>query len=1020
MKNLSSKRGSALLIVLGMLSFVVVSAVAFATYMRYARLPSSYLRRTSASRLLVKAALAEAIEMIDASIGNNPYPGVGDKPFAYPRGVDSQGETINRNWWRDRVFVGTNEEIEPLETVATLNMEALAYVPPPFINDIRYWSRRSLTATWQTMSFDAGRYAFTALDVSDCFDVNRLQAGAGRDSSDLGRISLAHCFENADHTDYVIDPTQWDQFMANYIDPSGVKVPLVSVADLNLAIADKRPRNIESPFVKYVQTTGGNAKFVTDNTDGDPKVEMLRNMCFVTDSYVVADTNDTDLIDITLAENQPFDGLTAGKASSDKEDANEDDVDKILQNKSNFISDLSGYISPFAMIQLYDYLDRDSVPVSLAFPTVERTPMVTGVAVQPLGPVFAKVTPQAPVVLTSEKDPMSGQTTPKTRARVATLELSGKLGIVTGLVYPFKYDRGKHPTFKVQAGATIAFVPQGSANSSLRLPNAKKPAVFPTIKDWNNSKQVKIEKFAGEAIGPVLTLFSEQKTITYPKNVTEESQAVLNDIALQLDINEVFKTDISVPDGPAQNGTFCVIETLDKEGKVVGTDWQYTPFVAANAALNGTVKFDTAETYVPVMQVWVRVVDDKGHTVDLVPACTADDEKPSKMLGQVATSSGTRGALRFSLNSSETPGLKVDDAFMTAAQPLMMNVDSVAPAAYMADDPRFNYAPENLIKLDTMPGAFQQAWLAQQRSENRDGDIFMTTSDAGYLQSAWELTNLISLDGTGKFVSQAKAGALNGADGSPRTDFASTPANAAMWRSCASSAAYDQIKEDLLITSGTKGFRINPNTRDINILMSALANAPMDWWAASTNDVNDSVKKSIITKSKTDKNRNILDFDKSLDYTFSEMGASAPMKHGKRKNGVAEDKSLMKLAEKLMTEFANAGRSGREWDEAFDNLDWDSPDRIAGVDFDIPLHAVDRRFLHGFWRECFDNRQQLFLVFVRAEPMMMGGGGLGQTPPQLGARAVALVWRDPKATKADVGGQPRPHRMRVLFYRQLD
>ena len=59
---MKKRNGSALLIVLGMLAFMIVSAVAFAAYMRFARLPSSYLRRTSASRLLAKAALARVVE----------------------------------------------------------------------------------------------------------------------------------------------------------------------------------------------------------------------------------------------------------------------------------------------------------------------------------------------------------------------------------------------------------------------------------------------------------------------------------------------------------------------------------------------------------------------------------------------------------------------------------------------------------------------------------------------------------------------------------------------------------------------------------------------------------------------------------------------------------------------------------------------------------------------------------------------------------------------------------------------
>ena len=49
--SIRARRGSALLIVLGMISFMVISAVAFSAYMRYSRLPSSFLRRSSSSRL---------------------------------------------------------------------------------------------------------------------------------------------------------------------------------------------------------------------------------------------------------------------------------------------------------------------------------------------------------------------------------------------------------------------------------------------------------------------------------------------------------------------------------------------------------------------------------------------------------------------------------------------------------------------------------------------------------------------------------------------------------------------------------------------------------------------------------------------------------------------------------------------------------------------------------------------------------------------------------------------------------
>ena len=89
---------------------------------------------------------------------------------------------------------------------------------------------------------------------------------------------------------------------------------------------------------------------------------------------------------------------------------------------------------------------------------------------------------------------------------------------------------------------------------------------------------------------------------------------------------------------------------------------------------------------------------------------------------------------------------------------------------------------------------------------------------------------------------------------------------------------------------------------------------------------------------------------------------------------------------------------------------------------------IDRMFLHSYWRDCFANRQQLFLIFVRAESTALGGTGEG-TPAQQGGRAVALVWRSPEAPKQDdvyeqdnnlYQGQRHPHKMRILFYRQFD
>ena len=82
----------------------------------------------------------------------------------------------------------------------------------------------------------------------------------------------------------------------------------------------------------------------------------------------------------------------------------------------------------------------------------------------------------------------------------------------------------------------------------------------------------------------------------------------------------------------------------------------------------------------------------------------------------------------------------------------------------------------------------------------------------------------------------------------------------------------------------------------------------------------------------------------------------------------------------------------------------------------VKFWGVDKKFLYGFWKDCFAVKQQLFLVFVRTEPMMMGSGSTTLSPPQLGGRAMALVWRDPAKT----GDDEIPHKTRVLFYRQFE
>lgn len=1025
MKRFAARRGSALLIVLGMIAFMVISAVAFSAYMRSSRLPSSYLRRSSASRLLVKAALAEAIEEIDVAIGNNPHPGVGSNQYKLPR-VTTDGEEgalANRNLWAERVYIGSTNLsstvlsenfASPDNTISVLNVEALAYIPPPLINEVRYYSRRSNAATWHDMSFDAGRYAFCAVDVSDYFDVNVVTAGsgfdggserdipAGRNSSDTGRITLAHSFENSSHTGYgTVKPADWDKFMDEYVTAGGAsasdKVPLISVADLNLAIHEKKPGGMESPFGKYAEQ---GASFVQSETGND--AELMRGETFVTDSLFSATTNSPDRVfDISNAKYQPFSGFP-----SDRDDANEVGVDDMLSIDNEFVRKYVSEKKVFGdpeFIQLYDYLDIDSIPTSLALPTVERTPIITGVMLDP-----------EDFVVTVDTREEVKEVNDKNRYAITLhdLKMTGKLNVLAGLVYPFKYKKHSAAQFKVQAAATIALVPNENSRFALRRSNAK----VPIVPNWSTTEQPPTVQYMNGSKGAVVTMVSEPKSVAIKDSVLSESDAVIAEIEVSLGkIDVVLNGDLN-DDQAFNSGSKATVGVSQPQKKVDGEVWDSvgSPTVIfgmppVNADLSGS-KDNPGEDdeFVPVVQVWVRVLDSKNKVVDLVPAWAADDDKSSEdvLSSEVKAGSDVRPLLRFAEKTPTKVFKYTKDGMGTSDQ----NPLEVWPKAYITDDPRFNYAPENFIALSEVPSSVSDKWFEMQRSgdSDRDGDIFMAVSDTGYLQSIFEFANLLNISG----FQAGKWGVLadNAYNGNIRDKFTDCPANDAMWRTYSQyecGGKYMDIADIFSdVESGSKGFRINPYTQSQSVMMAALANSPIDWWAASTNDAVSTAKERQLDK-----------LDEANKYTFSELnGAQVTLKHDK----------LEKLADYMINEFKAS--PGERWQDVFDGMNWevgsgaDDLKKLCGQDLDVELHSVDRKFLHGFWRECFAARQQLFLVFVRAEPTMMGSGASGKAAPQLGARAVALVWRDPSRTEEDVGdnNQPRPHRSRILFYRQFD
>lgn len=958
----TARKGSALLIVLGMLTFMVISAVAFAAYMRTARLPSSYLRRTVSSRLLAKAALAEAMERLDYAINDNPYPGVGrQRPTgsvplnrATAMGLTAGEINSEHNYFYHHVFIGTNGWLTAEDTVSTLTLEGLAYIPPPLVNAARYYSRLTPTATWHWLGFDAGRYAYSVIDVSDCFDVNRLSADLPRNSAS-GRISLSYLFENSTHTgpdSQGIQPLQWDEFLSNYLGSDGLvdktKVPLVSMADLALAMKE------DNPFYTYLSSNRSALCNPGETT-------QFKRFMMMTDSYFPTPaTNATDVLDLAKPEGQPFSAIT--------KNAN---IDTVQYDQKDYLDALTSV----GVMNLWDYLDEDSVPVSLGIPSVERVPMICT-----LSPMLA-VQASLDEKLDSKTELDGGIIEYK---KSYTLKLTGLEGssLNVGLVYPFKRDNGANPpSFSLDGVACLFF-------SEAEAVNFRPNKVHPENGVFGSSS-------ANYKDGVIRVPMASQ-SISLPSAKDEENALINRSLSLS-----------AISDIPAFNVTYTVKvdpETgAERPNTKQYTDAQCLLFpVNADGSVNSS--YQNKNNFIDKLKgeqevklhvaFYVRVTSG-GKTVDMVPAAIGDDalngSSPADAYAQVFGAFNPAMKFTTELNAN----FKYKDAKSTH------QITSWAPLGVYCPDPRYNHAPENWIRQDNAITAAD--WLSTVKNEylGKDGranDIWMECSDQGYLQSIYELAMLPRL-GNLKGGGDPAAGYLGtiGNKSDYGTGLGELVHGGLMWQTyrCfpSAGAARDDF-ENIGIANMGNSYKVNPYAQSLDSLMAAFANTPYNWSVASTNLSNAAQEMTAQA------------FNKK--YAFSAMNGNA--KFG------WED--LEAVAEIFQEEAQAQAANGKTWEDAWDALAWAGTDKtlfgetLTQTD---SLSDVDRKFLYGYWRDSFANKQQLFLIFVRAEPMMMGGGAIGQTPPQLGARAVALVWRDP-----EVGEAGRPHRMRVLFYRQFD
>lgn len=187
-------RGSALLVVLGFLSFMIISAVSFCIYMRVERQASSTYRHSVTARHLLEAGLYRAMDEVDANLraANTKFPTFPENPL-----------------WEDRVFISKSNTPEQ-ESARVLSLEALSFLPAALVNDARVSSVSGVE--WRRMSMPlegkvdiknnqarssgnksyVGRYAYICVNLSDMLNINGCTVAPWRGPSNL--VSVASLF----------------------------------------------------------------------------------------------------------------------------------------------------------------------------------------------------------------------------------------------------------------------------------------------------------------------------------------------------------------------------------------------------------------------------------------------------------------------------------------------------------------------------------------------------------------------------------------------------------------------------------------------------------------------------------------------------------------------------------------------------------------------------------------------------------------------------------------------------------
>jgi hypothetical protein len=382
------EKGSALLVVLGFLTFMIISAVSFSIYMRTERQASSNYRHSITARHLLESALYRAMDEVDADLRGARYTYPGEIPAGSSEPLTKFPTFPTHVQWEGRVFTSKSNTPE-VEDARVLSLEALSFLPGAVVNDARYYSastpdQKAFGAKWRRMSMPitsrvdmeknpqevtsagnksyVGRYAYICVNLSDMINVNSC-TNAVRGASNL--VSVASLF--ADQNSELINWPQAEKFA----EQASKDISYTTLQDFYACMAEQGHFNPASPYIQFLQG-GGNTVF------NDAKKHLL-----VTDGFAKERAGDKDKVcNLGDPKEQPLtktvlDG-TAAVASQLQSD---------FVNAIKLVDPLApgSYINGALPGLLADYLSEDSKEArGLAVPAVKLTPMICQFIISPL------------------------------------------------------------------------------------------------------------------------------------------------------------------------------------------------------------------------------------------------------------------------------------------------------------------------------------------------------------------------------------------------------------------------------------------------------------------------------------------------------------------------------------------------------------------------------------------------------------------------------------------------------------